>query len=139
MCPGLVFVAFIVGVFVGIPTVCGIAILRHGLWDLDVVVQKTVQYGLLVAGFMIVVGVVILLAPLALIGVGGSVDPPTIAIGVLLAIGFTRRPVPSTPMGEPGRVRQASDAVRGALRVRGACRRDVLDRRRAAADGAAPR
>ena len=83
------FVGLIVLLFVGIPVTCGVAILKHGLWDLDVVVKKTVQYGFLVAGFTIVVGLVILLAPLALVGVGGSVDPPTIAIAVLLAIGFT--------------------------------------------------
>ena len=87
---GLVFFAFIIGVFLGIPTVCGIAILRHGLWDLDVVVRKTVQYGLLVAGFMIVVGLVVVLGPLMFIGLGGGVDTiPTIVVGVLLAVGFT--------------------------------------------------
>ena len=83
------FIGLIVLLFIGIPVTCTVAILKYGLWDLDVVVKKTVQYGLLVAGFMIVVGLVILLAPLAVFGVGGSVDLPTIAIGVLLAIGFT--------------------------------------------------
>jgi signal transduction histidine kinase len=87
---GLVFFAFIIGVFLGIPAVCGIAILRHGLWNLDVVVRKTVQYGVLVAGFMIVVGIVIVLGPLMVVGLGSGVDTiPTIAVGVLLAVGFT--------------------------------------------------
>ena len=62
---GLAFFAFVIGIFLGIPAVCGIAILRHGLWDLDVVVRKTVQYGLLVAGFVLVLGIVVFLAPLA--------------------------------------------------------------------------
>ncbi len=86
---GLVFYAFIIGVFLGIPAVCGIAILRHGLWDLDVVVRKTVQYGLLVAGFVLVLGIAVFLAPLLFIGVGGSVDVPTLAMAGVLAIGFT--------------------------------------------------
>jgi signal transduction histidine kinase len=86
---GIAFFAFIIGVFLGIPTVCGIAILRHGLWDLDVVVRKTVQYGLLVAGFVLVLGIAVFLAPLMVIGVGGSVDAPTIAVAVVLAVGFT--------------------------------------------------
>ena len=86
---GLTFYSFIIGVFLGIPTVCGIAILRHGLWDLDVVVRKTVQYGLLVAGFVLVLGIAIFLAPLMFIGVGGSVDVPTLAVAALLAVGFT--------------------------------------------------
>jgi signal transduction histidine kinase len=86
---GIAFFAFIIGVFLGIPTVCGIAILRHGLWDLDVVVRKTVQYGLLVAGFVLVLGIAVFLAPLMVIGVGGSVDAPTIAVAAVLAVGFT--------------------------------------------------
>ena len=86
---GLAFFAFIIGVFLGIPTVCGIAILRHGLWDLDVVVRKTVQYGLLVAGFVLVLGIAVFVAPLMFIGVGGSVDVPTLVVAALLAVGFT--------------------------------------------------
>jgi signal transduction histidine kinase len=86
---GLVFYAFIIGAFLGIPTVCGIAILRHGLWDLDVVVRKTVQYGLLVAGFGLVLGIAVFLAPVMFIGVGGDLDMPTVAVAVVLAVGFT--------------------------------------------------
>ena len=89
MVSGLAFYAFISGVFLGIPTVCGIAILRHGLWDLDVVVRKTVQYGLLVAGFVLVLGIAVFLAPLMFIGVGGDVDVPTLAVAAVLAVGFT--------------------------------------------------
>ena len=86
---GLTFFAFIFGMFLGIPLVCGIAILRHGLWDLDLVVKKTVQYGLLVAGFTAVVGLVVL-APFSLIGLGSGVDSlPTLVVGALLAIAFT--------------------------------------------------
>ena len=87
---GLAFYAFIIGVFLGIPTVCGIAILRHGLWDLDVVVKKTVQYGLLVAGFVVAVAVLAALLPVLILGVGGGnvVDVPMIVIGALLAIGL---------------------------------------------------
>ena len=86
---GLAFFAFVIGIFLGIPAVCGIAILRHGLWDLDVVVRKTVQYGLLVAGFVLVLGIVVFLAPLMFIGVGGSLDAPTLAVAAILAVGFT--------------------------------------------------
>jgi signal transduction histidine kinase len=86
---GVAFFAFIIGVFLGIPAVCGLAILRHGLWDLDVVVRKTVQYGLLVAGFVLVLGIAVFLAPLMFIGVGGSVDVPTLVVAAILAVGFT--------------------------------------------------
>jgi signal transduction histidine kinase len=87
---GVAFFAFIIGVFLGIPAVCGVAILRHGLWDLDVVVRKTVQYGLLVAGFTVVVGLVLILLPAAVLGVGSGISVvPMIVGGVLLALGFT--------------------------------------------------
>ena len=86
----ITFFAFIVGMFLGIPLVCGIAILRHGLWDLDVVVKKTVQYGLLVAGFVVAVVVLAALLPFLILGVGGGniVDVPMIVIGALLTIGL---------------------------------------------------
>jgi signal transduction histidine kinase len=87
---GVAFFTFIIGVFLGIPLVCGIAILRHGLWDLDVVVKKTVQYGLLVVGFTVVVGLVLILLPAMFIGLGSGISgAPVIVGGVLLAVGFT--------------------------------------------------
>jgi signal transduction histidine kinase len=87
---GLTFFAFIIGVFLGIPLVCGIAILRHGLWDLDVVVKKTVQYALLVAGFVVAVAVLAALLPFLVLGVGGGnvVDVPMIVLGAFLTIGL---------------------------------------------------
>ncbi|HEX4941472.1 MAG TPA: histidine kinase, partial [Actinomycetota bacterium] len=86
---GLTFFAFVIGVFLGIPAVCGIAILRHGLWELDVVVRKTVQYGLLVAGFALVLGIAVFLAPVMFIGVGGDLDLPTLTVAAVLAVAFT--------------------------------------------------
>ena len=85
----LPFIVLIGLLFFGIPITCAIAILKHGLWDLDVVVRKTVQYGLLVAGFVLVLGIAVFLAPLMFIGVGGSMDVPTLAVAAVLAIGFT--------------------------------------------------
>ena len=42
------FFVFIFGVFIGIPATSAIAILRYRLHDLDVVIKKTVLYGVLV-------------------------------------------------------------------------------------------
>jgi signal transduction histidine kinase len=43
-----VFFVFIIGLFLGIPATCAIAILRYRLYDLDIVVKKTVLYFVLV-------------------------------------------------------------------------------------------
>ena len=48
------FFVFIFGVFIGIPATSAIAILRYRLYDLDVVIKKTVLYGVLV---VLIVGV----------------------------------------------------------------------------------
>jgi signal transduction histidine kinase len=76
-------------IVLGVPAAYLVAIFRHGLWDLDVVVKKTVQYGVLVAGSTAVVGLVFVAIPTAVFGVGGGVtDPEPIAIGAILAVGF---------------------------------------------------
>jgi signal transduction histidine kinase len=76
-------------IVLGIPAAYLVAIFRHGLWDLDVVVKKTMQYGVLVAGSTAVVGLVFVAIPTAVFGVGGDVlDPVPIAIGAILAVGF---------------------------------------------------
>ncbi|MGH2642144.1 MAG: ATP-binding protein [Actinomycetota bacterium] len=73
----------------GVPAAYLVAIFRHGLWELDVVVKKTIQYAVLAAGFTAVVGLVFVAIPTAVFGVGGGLtDPVPIAIGAILAVGF---------------------------------------------------
>ena len=75
---------------VGIPASYLIAIFRYGLWNLDVVVKKTIQYAVLAVVFSAVVGLVVLAAPVAIVGVRGDPETlPFIVIGVLLALGFS--------------------------------------------------
>ncbi len=47
-------VVILLGFGVAVPVSCGIAILKHGLYDLDVVISKTVVYTLLAAFFTVV-------------------------------------------------------------------------------------
>ncbi len=76
-------------IVLGVPAAYLVAIFRHGLWDLDVVVKKTLQYGLLAAGFTAVLGLVLVAVPTAVLGVGGGLtDPVPVAIGAILAVGF---------------------------------------------------
>jgi signal transduction histidine kinase len=71
----------------GIPAAYLVAILRHGLWDLDVVLKKTVQYAILVAAFIGVVGLAFILIPILFVGVSADLLPAA-AIGAALAAGF---------------------------------------------------
>ena len=113
---------------VGIPASYLIAIFRYGLWDLDVVVKKTIQYAVLAVAFSAVVGLILIVAPVAVVGVGG--DPqslPLIVIGVLLALGFLSDPNPGPSLGEPHRLRRPVIAERGDVGVRRPPRRYVFD------------
>jgi signal transduction histidine kinase len=74
---------------VGVPAAYLIAIFRYGLWNLDVVVKKTVQYGLLVALFTGLVGLVLFLASSLIVGAGGTLEVgPILLVAVVLAVGF---------------------------------------------------
>ena len=81
----LSFLVLVALVFLGVPITCGVAILKHGLWDLDVVVKKTVQYGVLLVAAMALIGVLVILPGVFVFGIDRRVAPG-IAIGVLLAI-----------------------------------------------------
>jgi signal transduction histidine kinase len=61
------FLVDIFGVLIGIPAATAIAVLTFGLYDVGVVVKKTIVYGLLVAGMgLFLVFVLFFLSPLAL-------------------------------------------------------------------------
>ena len=68
---GWIFAVFVdgFGILIGIPVATAAAVLTFGLYDVGVVVKKTVVYGLLVALFVLLIGLVSLLfSPLALVG-----------------------------------------------------------------------
>jgi class 3 adenylate cyclase len=79
-------VVIVLGFGVAIPISCAVAILKHGLYDLDVVISKTVVYGLL-AAFSTVVYVAVVVG----IGtaVGSSQNPVlTVLAAALIALAF---------------------------------------------------
>src|SRR5205807_8769720 len=79
---------FFLSLALGIPIACGIAILKYRLYDLDIVVKKTVVFAL-VAAFMTVVYVVIVIAvPTLIVGVGSGAgfSPLALVTTVIVAI-----------------------------------------------------
>lgn len=59
-------------IVVGIPIAYLVAIFRYRLWDLDVVIKKTVVFGLVAAGITLLALVVVLALPLGVLGTGLS-------------------------------------------------------------------
>ena len=92
------------GVLIGIPVATGAAVLTYGLYDVGVVMKKTVVYVLLVIFFVLLLGMLsLLLSPLAFVGSSGGNVPSerelliariaTAVAGVALVLVFTFRPV----------------------------------------------
>jgi signal transduction histidine kinase len=76
-------------VFAGIPVAVGIAILQYHLWDLDVVVKKTV-----VAGSLVLLAIAVYAGAVALIGlVAADRESPALLFAIALVLGIAFRPV----------------------------------------------
>src|SRR5436190_3407745 len=76
----------LLGFGIAVPASCGIAILKHGLYDLDVVISKTVVYALLAAFFTFVYVAVV-------VGIGSAIGSThntflTVLAAALIAIAF---------------------------------------------------
>ena len=128
-------VAEIIG-FSALPICIGLAVMKYGLYDIDVFISRTLVYGSL-AVFITAVYVGIAVGIGTLVGSGGK---PNLALSILataiVAIGF--QPVRERVQRIANRlgVWQAGDAVRGVERVFGTGGRDVCSGRGAAPDGA---
>ncbi|MDP9300031.1 MAG: histidine kinase, partial [Actinomycetota bacterium] len=86
----LLFVAFFVTAALGIPAASAIAVLKYRLYDLDLVVKKTVVFAL-VGAFITVVYVFFIIAiPTLLVGLGsgGGFSPISLLTTVVVAILF---------------------------------------------------
>ena len=130
------FLPTALAIFVGIPAAYLIAIFKHGLWDLDVVIKKALValvLTLLIAGVGVVAIGVLGRSALWEGDRSGSLDRDPGGPGDLA----TRRDLETDR--EARRLRQARGAVPGADRVLGTRGRDLRDRGRPATDGADPR
>lgn len=85
------FLVFLVAIGLGVPGAIGVALLRYRLWDLDVVVRKTV-----VAAIVVVLITSLALLALALVGtavVGPISDSPEITLFIGIAVGLAFWPL----------------------------------------------
>jgi signal transduction histidine kinase len=88
------FYAFFASVGLGVPAAAGVAMLRYRLWDLDLVVRKTVIFGLLVGIITLLAVVVAVVVPVLVLGTGlSSWERALFVLGVCigLATGLLRR------------------------------------------------
>ncbi|HWC70670.1 MAG TPA: histidine kinase [Actinomycetota bacterium] len=85
-------IPFFITVFVlviGTPAAYLVAIFRHGLWDLDVVIKKTAQYAVVVGGLTVAGFVVVGVIPALVFGVGGDADVvPVLVLATILSALF---------------------------------------------------
>jgi signal transduction histidine kinase len=74
---------------IGIPAAYLVAIFRHGLWELDLVIRKAVQYGVLVVLFTGLGGLLVAAIPTLLFGVGSGTDVlPILVVAAILSTTF---------------------------------------------------
>jgi signal transduction histidine kinase len=82
-------VVILFGYGIAVPVSCGIAILKHGLYELDVVISKTVVYGVLAAFFTAVYLAIV-------VGIGtaiGSTNSPFLTVLAAATIAMAFNPV----------------------------------------------
>ena len=120
--------------FVLIPIAIGVSILRYRLFDIDVVINKAVLFGAL-AVFITLVYVAIVVGVGALVGSQAS-PVLSAAAAATVAPRVPAAPAASATIGRPARLREARDAVRGAVGVLRAGRADLRERGAAPEDGA---
>jgi len=88
---GGTFTAFL---FVPIPLAIGVAIFRHRLWDIDIIINRTLVYGSLTALLALVYfGLIIALQALVRVVTGTISEPPLVIVASTLVIAALFQPL----------------------------------------------
>ncbi len=81
--PGLLDSLLEAAAFVGVPLAVGIAVLRYRLWDIDVIIRKTVLYGVLSALLAVVFFVLVVVLQAVFTQVTGRDSPAAVILSTL--------------------------------------------------------
>ena len=131
-------IAFFVILMVGIPAACTIAAFKYRLYDLDIVVKKTVMFGLIALALTAIGLATIALLPTFALGISSGISLRSVLLG--LALGLLVWPFRRFASRIADRVvRHASHPLRGVVRVLRSHGQYVLHRGRSAPDGGDPR
>jgi signal transduction histidine kinase len=80
------FISFFTILLVGIPAACAIAAFKYRLYDLDIVVKKTVMFGLIALAITGVGLAAIALLPAFALGIGSGLSLRSVLLGVALGL-----------------------------------------------------
>jgi signal transduction histidine kinase len=82
----LLFISSFVILLVGMPAACAIAAFKYRLYDLDIVVRKTVMFGLIALAITGVGLAAIALLPTFALGIGSSISLRSVLLGLALGL-----------------------------------------------------
>jgi signal transduction histidine kinase len=91
--PNGLFIGFLVLLGLGIPVASGFAILKYRLYDLDIVVKKTVVFGLLAAFITAIYVLVAIGIPTLVVGAGADVGFNLIQFAAIAAVAMLINPL----------------------------------------------
>ncbi len=80
------FISFFVILMVGIPTACAIAAFKYRLYELDIVVKKTVMFGLIALAITATGLAAIALLPTFALGIGSGISLRSVLLGLALGL-----------------------------------------------------
>ncbi len=82
----VLFLLFFLILGIGIPAALGFTILRYRMYDLEIVIRKTVRFAVVAVLIAMVAGAALVVGSSTLIGGAPSIDDPELLLGVVLGL-----------------------------------------------------